>query len=44
MPEPSVKASTAASLRLLPAARARWRMAVSRAAGILRIVYYMHHV
>ncbi len=41
-PEPSASASTAASFRLLPAARARSRRAASTVAGMPRSVYCMH--
>src|SRR5450759_723471 len=44
IPAPSAKAATAASFRLLRAARARSRNAVSRAGGIPRMVYCMHSV
>jgi hypothetical protein len=41
-PEPAVRASTAASFRLFPDARARSLSASSKAGGIPRIVYCMH--
>src|ERR1043166_4733338 len=42
VPAPSASASMVASFKLLPPARARWRRAASRAAGMPRTVYCMH--
>jgi hypothetical protein len=43
-PAPSANASTTASFRLLPAARARSRMAWSTTAGMPRMVYGIQSV